>query len=409
MEPSDSKPICSPRRVRRIVFAASAIGIVGQTAGAQAPTVPVRRLGPIIATFADTLGGGSTIRPLSDGRVLVNDPRKQRLILLDTALETAAIVADTTSGTAKAYGDGLIGLVPLSGDSSLTMDRLTRALLVLDGAGKVSRIIKIPLNPRSPLDVFAAPVGFDRAGHLVYAPPQTPFLLLLDRGFVGDTLMHGPDSVAVLRQDLATNRIDTLVMLQAPRVRQAITRRVNGGNGRPAINPIQSSDDWTVLNDGTLAVVRVRDYHIDWVGPDGRVTSGPKIPMQWRRLTDSMKVAIMDSIRARDIAMGMGRDDGPLPLVQRRVYVEPSDLPDYWPPFASGFTRGDAEGNLWVRANRATPPDGSVVYDVIDRNGQLIDRVQIPNSQTLVGFGPGVAYLMSRNGSTARLSKARIH
>jgi hypothetical protein len=140
MEPSDSKPIRSPRRVRRIVLAASAIGIVGQTAGAQEPTVLIRRLGPIIATFADSLGG-STIRPLSDGRVLVNDPRKQRLILLDTALQTAAIVADTTSGTAKAYGDGLIGLVPLSGDSSLTMDRLTRALLVLDGAGKVSRII----------------------------------------------------------------------------------------------------------------------------------------------------------------------------------------------------------------------------------------------------------------------------
>lgn len=387
-----------------IALAASALNVV-----AQEPTVPVRRLGPVIATFTDSLGNASTIRPLSDGRVLVNDPAKQRLILLDTALTSPIIVADTTARTAKAYGEGLIGLVPFNGDSSLTIDRLTGAFLVLDGAGKVARIIKMPLDPRSPLGFNAAPVGVDHAGHLVFPPPQTTFLLLLDREFVGDTLMRGPDSVAVLRRDLATARVDTLVILQAPRVRQAVTRRVNGGNGRPAINPIQSSDDWTLLSDGTVAVVRVRDYHVDWVRPDGRVTSSPKLPMQWRRLTDSMKVAIMDSLHARDAAMGMGRDDGAVPLAQRRVYVEPSDLPDYWPPFAAGFTRGDAEGNLWVRANRAVPPDGSVVYDVIDRNGQLIDRVQIPNGQTLVGFGPGVAYLTSRSGAITRLSKARIH
>jgi hypothetical protein len=102
MEPSDSKPIRSPRRVRRIVLAASAMGIVGQTAGAQTPTVPLRRLGPVIATFADSLGSASTVRPLSDGRVLVNDPARQRLFLLDTALASPAIVADTTSRTTKA-------------------------------------------------------------------------------------------------------------------------------------------------------------------------------------------------------------------------------------------------------------------------------------------------------------------
>lgn len=409
MDHSANKQRPFARRARQVTLVGSALGMVGPIAIAQEPTVSIRRLGAVVATFTDSLGGGASIRPLSDGRVLVNDPGSRRLILVDTALRTPIIVADTTSRTAKAYGDGLVGLIPFSGDSSLTVDRLTGAYLVLDPAGKVARIIRMPANPRFPIAGLGPPRGFDHAGHLVFPPAPTIFLSLLDREFVGDTLMRGPDSVAVLRQDLATNRIDTTVMIQAPRVRQAVTRRTNGGNGRPAINPMQSSDDWALLNDGTLAVVRVRDYHVDWVRPDGRVTSSPKIPMQWRRITDSMKVAIMDSVRARDAALGMGRDDGPLPLVQRRVYVEPSDLPDYWPPFAAGFTRGDAEGNLWVRANRVVPPDGSVVYDVIDRNGQLIDRVQIPNSQTLVGFGPGVAYLMSRTGSTARLSRARIH
>jgi hypothetical protein len=41
-------------------------------------------------------------------------------------------------------------------------------------------------------------------------------------------------------------------MLQAPRIRQAVTRRVNGGSGRQAVNPLPSGDDWTVLDDGTV-------------------------------------------------------------------------------------------------------------------------------------------------------------
>lgn len=266
----------------------------------------------------------------------------------------------------------------------------------------------MPGNTRSPIIGLGTPLAFDQTGHLVFPAPPPIFLLLLDREFVGDTLMRGPDSTALLRQDIATKRIDTIAMLQAPRVRQAVTRRTNGGSGRAAVNPMQSSDDWTVLDDGTIAIVRVRDYHIDWIRPDRSMTSAPKIPTQWMRLTDSTKVAIMDSVRARDAAIGLGRDDSALPLAQRRVYVDPSDLPDYRPPFLSGFTRADAEGNVWVRVNR-TAPSAGVLYDVIARNGQLIDRVEVPNAENVIGFGPGVVYLMSRTGATARLSRASIH
>jgi hypothetical protein len=98
-----------------------------------------------------------------------------------------------------------------------------------------------------------------------------------------------------------------------------------------------------------------------------------------------------------------------LPLAQRRVYVEPADLPDYRPPFTSGFARADAEGNVWVRANQPAPINGGAVYDVISRNGELVDRVQLPNAVVLAGFAPGTAFLVSRGGGAVRLSKARIH
>jgi hypothetical protein len=221
--------------------------------------------------------------------------------------------------------------------------------------------------------------------------------------------MRGPDSTAILRRDMNTRRIDTIAMLKAPRIRQAVTRRVNGGSGRSAVNPIPSSDDWTVLHDGTVAVVRVTDYHIDWIRPDGSITSSPKIPTRWARLTDSTKRAIIDSVRALDLAAGIGRDDGAIPLAQRRVYVEPADLPDYKPPFMSGFARADADGDVWVRTNQPAPSAGNTVYDIINRSGVLVDRVQVSSSATILGFGPGVVYLIARGTAGSRISKAPIH
>ena len=47
-------------------------------------------------------------------------------------------------------------------------------------------------------------------------------------------------------------------------------------------------DDWAVLPDGTIAIVR-KDYHVDFVDADGKRTSAPKIPFDWQRLTDSAK------------------------------------------------------------------------------------------------------------------------
>ena len=67
------------------------------------------------------------------------------------------------------------------------------------------------------------------------------------------------------------------------------------------INPMPEVDDWAVLPDGTIAIVR-KDYHVDFVDADGKRTSAPKIPFDWQRLTDSAKIAVIDSAKARDRA-----------------------------------------------------------------------------------------------------------
>lgn len=79
-------------------------------------------------------------------------------------------------------------------------------------------------------------------------------------------------------------------------------------------------------------------------------------------------------------------------------FVSPSDLPDYKPPFFANSVRGDAVGNIWVRTIPTRQIPGGPVYDVINREGKLIDRVQVPVGRTIIGFGSdGSVYLVTRD------------
>jgi hypothetical protein len=94
-------------------------------------------------------------------------------------------------------------------------------------------------------------------------------------------------------------------------------------------------------------------------------------------------------------------------LPREITMVSPSELPDYKPAFVPGSTRADTDGNLWIRTSQNV--GGVPVYNVINRKGELIDRVQLPKNRVLVGFGPGgVVYLAVREGTTAHLEKARV-
>jgi len=90
--------------------------------------------------------------------------------------------------------------------------------------------------------------------------------------------------------------------------------------------------------------------------------------------------------------------------------VVSTDLPDYLPAVerGTGSYRADADNRLWIRPKPAAgaPRTGGPVYDVVDRTGALVDRVQLPVGRTLVGFGRGGAvYLMWRDAGTAKIER----
>ena len=464
------------------VVAAGLILAALQPAAAQ-KLPPVRQLAPATIATSENLRAVSAVRHLSDGRVLVNDIIGRRVLLFDSTLKTFTIVADTTSATGTAYGPRPGGLIAFRGDSTLFVDPASLSMLVIDGNGRIARVMSAPRANDANFLVggpFGTP-GFDPQGRLVYrAPPRITFGGGGPRGgaaaapggsrdaFTPPTI---PDSAPLVRVDLATRKLDTLAFFKTPQIRMNVNREADGGiRVMPTVNPLPVIDDWGILPDGTVALIRGSDYHIDWITPEKSVTSSAKIPFEWERLSDEAKVAYIDSTRkafeaarARGDLSGMfggafggapvmrisgpggpgpvagaaaapaapgapaaggaagttvttrenatavtGAGGGPfggqLPQVS---FVEPGELPDYKPPFAGGATRVDAEGNLWIRTTQNLK--GLPVYNVVNRKGELIDRVQLPAGRVIAGFGAGgVIYLAFRDGDVAKLEKARV-
>jgi hypothetical protein len=100
----------------------------------------------------------------------------------------------------------------------------------------------------------------------------------------------------------------------------------------------------------------------------------------------------------------------PQPPTMREVSVmSPKQMPDFKPPFGQNAVRADMDGNVWVRTNPMRPTPGGPVYDVINRQGVLVDRLQIPPGYGLVGFGRGgVVYLSVRGREGAQLARVRL-
>ncbi len=432
--------------------------LVSAVASAQA-LPPVRALGPVTRVSpTDQLGSVSSVRPLPGGRVLVNDLVRRQLVLLDSTFAREAVVADTTAATANAYGARPGGLIPYRGDSSLFVDPGSLSMLVLDGAGKVVKVMAIP-RPDDAQFMIGGPFGtpgFDSKGRIVYRGFTRPNLPPPGaERTTGFRVPEQPDSAPILRVALATRALDTASFFKIPKTRANVSQNDRGQvSVQMVMNPMPIVDDWTLLPDGTLAVVRGADYHIDWLAPDGSRTSTAKIPFEWERMSDDAKATFLDSAktameanRARMMAGGGGGNvvvaGGPAPaagggggamgggMVMRFEAAGPagsgpapsggpptqmqmpsinmipaSELPDYRPAFGTGATRADLDGNLWIRTSKVA--NGGPVYDVVNRSGALIDRVAFPFGRVIAGFGPGVVYMGVRDDKGARLEVARI-
>lgn len=421
---------------------------------------PVRALGTTVARSTEPMGSVSAAVPLPGGKVLVNDILGRRVLLFDSTLTTFTVVADSTSSTANAYGGRTGGLLQYKGDSALFVDPQSISMLVIKPNGEIGRVMSAP-RPQDVMSLIGGPngiPGFDASGRLVYRQPVRPTMA---RGRSGGIMPEFPDSVPIVRFDLAARTLDTLAFMKVPKPNMRVTETPTGGMSiTSSINPIPTVDDWALLSDGSVAIIHGADYSIDWISRDGTRTSSGKVPYEWQRLEEDAKYALLDSARtaieqqremarqafengtAPPMVVGPGgmAGGGDVQIMTRMGAVEAAaargrsggggrgdagrsstftvppvnlvnadELPDYRPPFTTGAARGDLDGNLWVRTTSPVG-DAGPIYFVINRKGEVIDRVQVPEQRLIVGFSrDGDVFLALRDADgNARVERARM-
>ncbi len=88
-------PVRQSLRVSPIV---SALLVFASGASAQ-DKIPMRTIGPILATSTENVGLAVTVRGNSDGHVIVGAGARQRVYAFDSTLQHFTIVADSGAGT----------------------------------------------------------------------------------------------------------------------------------------------------------------------------------------------------------------------------------------------------------------------------------------------------------------------
>lgn len=357
-----------------------------------------------------TVIGG--MRELKDGRVLISDMKDKSIQLVD-------LKGSATKVGREGSGPGEYGmpgrLIALPGDSTAVFDMLNQRYLNIHPDGKPGKDWRLeaatpPASAQPPASggrgggrggptfSFAAPRGFDAKGNIYY---EGPAFVVSPEGE-----MMPSDSAPVMRFDRAARKIDTVAYR---RVAKGNTQ-VSGGRGGQNIrvggaNPLAAADDWTVLPDGRIAVVRAPEYRVDIYRTAAQKVSGPVIPYEKFRVDDAVK-KMVEAQRVKNAASSVrmsisvgnngtqrtasvGGPVGDLPPL--------TDWPEFVPPFQSAGNSGAAQtrpnGEIWVLRTRR-PGDDIPTFDVFDGSGRLIGKVSLPKNTRLLGFGQGTVYLV---------------
>jgi hypothetical protein len=369
-----------------------------------AQTVPVRTLTTADAEYSEPFSQIVGMRELRSGRVIVADNRDKTIQLIDFKGEAKAIGREG-SGPAEYGLPSSVFAAP--GDTTWVYDILNSRYLVIDPTGKPVSTFMIeapdaapaapPRGGRGGRGGGLGPGGFGRGiaqgidaqGRLYFRAPIVSF---------GNDGPRTSDTTPIIRWDRKTGRTDTVGVLVNPAGAAAVTTPARGGDEvRVSVRigpsaPFESADAYAVTAAGDVAVVRARDYHVDWI-VKGKTVSGAPIRYERVKVTDEDK---KNWIEARKNATGtmVVNENG-----NRRVQSvsaaamdggAPPEFPEFKGPFLPQVVAAP-NGHVWVPRHVAAnaPP----TYDVIDNAGKVVQRVVLPKRTRLLGFGNGAVYL----------------
>jgi hypothetical protein len=351
------------------------------------------------ATFEEpfSLVNLGALRELRDGRVLVADMKDKIVQMIDLRSGNAVSVGREGSGP----GEFALPMRVLAGpaDTSFIFDPGNQRYLVVSPEGKPVTTFRMEMPAATGAGGPVIRMGLsiaratDARGRLYFEGSPMP----------SGPGQQPPDTVAVMRYDRNTQRIDTLGWVKLSPNNMQVTGSQGNMNVRIGMaNPLAPRDEWTVFPDGRVAIVRAANYQVDWVLANGTKRSSAPIRFTTLRVTEAdkkeeealraraMQGAVMMTVEngpggtRRSAGVGAPRGAAPQPL---------TDWPEVKPPFRSGFASVLARpnGELWVRRTEAAGAKGTL-YDVIDAQGAVTHSVRVAEGLSVVGFGNGTVY-----------------
>ena len=329
------------------------------------------------AKLPGRFGQLSNVVEVDSGRVVFADTREK--LFLSAALASGKL--DTLGTRVEAIKpDGPPGeykfpgwVALLAGRTVALVDFSALRTTLWNERGKPLRVLSIaPVGGTAPVLVY------DTMGHGYKIDYKT--MLHTEPGQKAT-----PDSIPVLRIDLAAGKVDTVALLTAPVFGEAKF----GEQKQPAATVFAPNDFFGVLANGTAWVARGRHNRVDWRGADGKWSQGKSRKYTGQPVTQADKERVLAQVREQGKQYGMPQD-----LAIEYPFAATK------PPF--DFALGRPNGEVWLQRPRAQD-DAAMVYDVYDRQGVWRREVAFPAGASLAGFGEsGAIYASLRNDDGTR-------
>ncbi len=320
----------------------------------------------------------SGVVELPGGRLLISDHQTPRLVLLTPSTGALAPVGSAGANAGQFVRPG--GFYGIAGKALWMIDRgVKRAVAVsADGAlGPSHSVLPRGTTGSSSADYDTEQV--DQQG-LVYSLHRD-----MRAQLQGDT---AAPLIDLVRLDPATQQMTTIT-----RLRQRITRTSPGGDGMTYSRAVHgsSADGWGVAADGRVAVVRAAPYRVDWYSAAGTETRGAEYPVDVLPMTEADKQAAAERAgTGASVGMSTARGSG-------APSRPPMLFADTKAPFDPERIMVSASGRVVVP--RSTPHGSAfAVFDVFDGRGRRVDRIQLPPTARVVGFGPASIYVREDAG-----------
>jgi hypothetical protein len=334
-------------------------GVTTMTSVLQAQSSGVS-LGRPTGAVGQEFGKVISAHELSPGKLLVADERERKLVLVDFDANTARSIGRTGSGPGEFRSLG--ALVPRRGGGAFLVDFVQRRLL-----------------PVLPNGALADPVLMPESSLLI-AAADTNGRLYANRMLFRNRVIS--DSMQILRWDVASDRVDTLLQFNAGRSGMIIPA---GTKQRVWY----STTSWAPLADGTIVLLEAATYRLSrW--SNGSATVVATLPFERRAVTAEDRNAWVDAQKeVKPVALGQqGAQPGPA-----RPRPEPT-FPTTFPAFEADTPLLLApDGTLWVHRLQS-PRDTLQMVDVIDLAGRLVGRVQLAAKSRIVAIGKNAIYVV---------------